>query len=93
MLKRMRRGHSSRVTRALVDTLRARIPDLVLRSTFIVGHPGETDDEFRELCAFVGEAKLDRAGAFTYSIEPGTVSAMLPEPGPARGRRARARPS
>ena len=78
MLKRMRRGHSSRVTRELVKTLRARIDGLVLRSTFIVGHPGETEAEFEELCAFVAEAKLEHAGAFTYSIEPGTTSAMLP---------------
>ena len=78
MLKRMRRGHSARVTRELVTKLRARIDDLVLRTTFIVGHPGETDAEFDELCAFVGTSKFDRAGAFTYSIEPGTVSAMLP---------------
>src|SRR5262245_44183512 len=78
MLKRMRRGHSSRVTRDLVAKLRARIDDLVLRTTFIVGHPGETDAEFDELCEFVAESKFDRAGAFTYSIEPGTVSAMLP---------------
>ncbi len=78
MLKRMRRGHSSRVTRELVETLKARIDGLVLRTTFIVGHPGETDAEFDELCEFVAESKFDRAGAFTYSIEPGTVSAMLP---------------
>lgn len=78
MLKRMRRGHSSRVTRGLIETLRARIDGLVLRTTFIVGHPGETDAEFDELCAFVAESKFDRAGAFTYSIEPGTTSAMLP---------------
>jgi ribosomal protein S12 methylthiotransferase len=78
MLKRMRRGHSSRVTRELVAKLRARIDDVVLRTTFIVGHPGETEDEFAELCAFVADTRFDRAGAFTYSIEPGTVSAMLP---------------
>jgi ribosomal protein S12 methylthiotransferase len=78
MLKRMRRGHSSRVTRELVKTLKSRIDGLVLRTTFIVGHPGETDAEFDELCEFVAESKFDRAGAFTYSIEPGTVSAMLP---------------
>ena len=78
MLKRMRRGHSARVTRELVKTLRARIDNVVLRSTFIVGHPGETDAEFEELCEFVTEAKLEHAGAFTYSIEPGTTSAMLP---------------
>jgi ribosomal protein S12 methylthiotransferase len=78
MLKRMRRGHSSRVTRELVKTLRARIDGLVLRTTFIVGHPGETEDEFKELCDFVAESSFDRAGAFTYSIEPGTTSALLP---------------
>jgi ribosomal protein S12 methylthiotransferase len=83
MLKRMRRGHSSRVTRALVKTLRERIDGLVLRTTFIVGHPGETDAEFEELCEFVGESGFDRAGAFTYSVEPGTVSAMLPDRVPA----------
>jgi ribosomal protein S12 methylthiotransferase len=78
MLKRMRRGHSSRVTRELIEKLRARIDDVVLRTTFIVGHPGETEAEFDELCAFVAASRFDRAGAFTYSIEPGTVSAMLP---------------
>ncbi|MGE0871234.1 MAG: 30S ribosomal protein S12 methylthiotransferase RimO [Kofleriaceae bacterium] len=79
MLKRMRRGHSSRVTRALVKSLRERIDNVVIRTTFIVGHPGETADEFAELCDFVAESKFERAGAFTYSIEPGTTSAMLPK--------------
>jgi len=78
MLKRMRRGHSSRVTRELVDKLRSRIDNLVLRTTFIVGHPGETAAEFDELCGFVADSKFDRAGAFTFSVEPGTVSAILP---------------
>ncbi len=78
MLKRMRRGHSSRVTRELIERLRARVPGVVIRTTFIVGHPGETDVEFRELADFVKESQLDRAGAFTYSIESNTVSAMLP---------------
>lgn len=66
MLKRMRRGHSSRVTRELVKKLRERIDNVVLRTTYIVGHPGETDAEFDELCEFVAESKFDRAGAFTY---------------------------
>jgi ribosomal protein S12 methylthiotransferase len=89
MLKRMRRGHTSRITRELVAKLRARIDDVVLRTTFIVGHPGETAAEFDELCAFVAESKFERAGAFTYSVEPGTVSALLPhrvEPGVAAER-------
>ena len=78
MLKRMRRGHSSRVTRELVKALRSRIDDVVIRTTFIVGHPGETQEEFDELCAFVADSRFERAGAFTYSIEPGTTSALLP---------------
>jgi ribosomal protein S12 methylthiotransferase len=78
MLKRMRRGHSARVTRELVETLRRRIDGLVLRTTFIVGHPGETDDSFRQLVDFVKESRFERVGVFTYSIEPGTVSGMLP---------------
>jgi ribosomal protein S12 methylthiotransferase len=83
MLKRMRRGHSARVTRALVDTLRSRIDGLVLRTTFIVGHPGETDAEFAELRDFVAASGFDRAGAFTYSPEPGTHSAELGDAVPA----------
>lgn len=78
MLKRMRRGHTGRISRELLTRLRTRIDNVVLRSTFIVGHPGETEAEFEELCEFVAEAKLDHAGAFTYSIEQGTVSGMLP---------------
>lgn len=78
MLKRMRRGHGSRVTRELIAKLRARIDGVVIRTTFIVGHPGETADEFAELCDFVGESAFEHAGAFTFSVEPGTTSALLP---------------
>ncbi|HKE19776.1 MAG TPA: 30S ribosomal protein S12 methylthiotransferase RimO [Kofleriaceae bacterium] len=83
MLKIMRRGHSARVTGALLERLRARIPGLVLRSTFIVGHPGETDEAFESLCRFVEAEELDRVGVFTYSREAGTVSALLPHRVPA----------
>lgn len=82
MLKRMRRGHSPRVTWELIERLRARIPGVVLRTTFIVGHPGETDAEFQELCDFVRQARFDHVGVFTYSTEPGTHSATLGEPVP-----------
>jgi ribosomal protein S12 methylthiotransferase len=78
MLKVMRRGHSSRVIRGLVDTLRERIPGVVLRSTFIVGHPGETEEAFEALAGFLAEARLDHVGVFTYSHEVGTTAAMLP---------------
>ena len=77
MLKRMRRGHNARVTHDLLDRLRSRVDGLVLRSTFIVGHPGETDDAFERLCEFVAESRLDHVGAFTYSPEPGTVSGEM----------------
>lgn len=79
MLKIMRRGHSSRVTRALIKTLRERIPGVVIRTTFIVGHPGETEAAFEELYRFVEEAEFDHMGAFTYSVEPGTHAAELPD--------------
>mgnify|MGYP000964141948 FL=1 len=78
MLKIMRRGHSARVTYELIERLRARIPDVVLRSTFIAGHPGETEEMFGALKTFLTHVELDRVGVFPYSIEPGTVSAMLP---------------
>lgn len=78
VLKRMRRGHTSRVTRELIERLRGRIDGLVLRTTFIVGHPGETEDAFSRLRDFVGETRFDHVGAFTYSREQGTVAAMLP---------------
>jgi ribosomal protein S12 methylthiotransferase len=84
MLKIMRRGHSSRVTSALLERLRTRIPGLVMRSTFIVGHPGETDEMFDGLCRFVEAEELDRVGVFTYSQEAGTTSAMLPRRVPAK---------
>jgi ribosomal protein S12 methylthiotransferase len=78
VLKKMRRGYGERVVRDLVDRVRARIPGVTLRTTFIVGHPGETDAAFRRLCDFVGESELDRVGVFTYSQEEGTVAALLP---------------
>ncbi len=78
MLKKMRRGHTSKVTYDLIDRLRSRIDDVVIRSTFIVGHPGESEEAFAHLCRFVEEVKLDHVGAFPYSQEEGTVSGMLP---------------
>jgi ribosomal protein S12 methylthiotransferase len=91
VLKSMRRGHGSRLVRELVERARTRVPDITLRSTFIVGHPGETEAAFRKLCDFVREAELDRVGVFTYSREEGTVSALLPGRVPAREMEARRR--
>ena len=78
VLKKMRRGYGERVVRDLVDRVRARIPGVTLRTTFIVGHPGETDAAFRRLCDFVRDSELDRVGVFNYSQEEGTVAALLP---------------
>jgi ribosomal protein S12 methylthiotransferase len=62
----------------LIARLRRQIPGIVLRTTFIVGFPGETEQEFQELVDFVREARFERAGVFEYSFEPDTPSARLP---------------
>jgi ribosomal protein S12 methylthiotransferase len=91
VLKSMRRGHGSRLVRALVERVRARVPGVTIRSTFIVGHPGETDEAFDRLAAFVREAELDHVGVFTYSREEGTVAALLPGRVPPKTMAARRR--
>ncbi len=84
VLKSMRRGHGSRLVRQLVERVRTQVPGATLRTTFIVGHPGETDAAFASLCDFVREADLDRVGVFNYSREEGTVAALLPRRVPAQ---------
>jgi len=79
VLKRMRRPANVDWVYRTLGKLRAAMPDIALRSTFIVGYPGETDAEFDTLCEFVTDLKFDRVGAFTYSFEPGTPSAELPD--------------
>lgn len=76
-LRRMRRPPDTERTKQLIADLRAALPDIALRSTFIVGFPGESTAEFRELLAFLEEVQLDRVGAFRYSQEPGTPAATL----------------
>jgi len=78
-LRRMRRPPDSDRTKAIISDLRAAMPDIALRSTFIVGFPGETREEFAELMAFLEEVQLDRVGVFRYSQEPGTHAATLPD--------------
>lgn len=75
MLKIMRRGLTKSETIKLVNDLRVSIPDIAIRTTFLVGHPGETEQDFKELVDFVTESKFDRVGVFTYSEEEGTYSA------------------
>lgn len=82
VLKSMRRGITQRRTKELLYTLKERIPDLTLRTTFIIGYPNETDKEFEELCQFVKDIKFDRFGVFNYSIEENTPSYILGDPIP-----------
>lgn len=79
VLKRMNRKSDSESIKRLIDTLRAEIPDVILRTTLIVGFPGETSEDFNELCEFVKEYKMDRLGAFAYSAEDGTPAAKFPD--------------
>jgi ribosomal protein S12 methylthiotransferase len=78
MLKRMSRRVTPEGTRETVAKLRARIDNLVLRTTFITGFPGETEEQFQELEQFVRESHFERLGVFTYSLEPDTPAAKLP---------------
>ena len=77
VLKRMQRRVNRDKTVELVDRLRSRIPNLVLRTTFITGFPGESEAEFEELREFAGETRFERMGVFTYSPEPGTPAMKL----------------
>jgi ribosomal protein S12 methylthiotransferase len=82
-LRRMRRPASVKRTRQLIADLRAAMPDVALRTSFIVGYPGETEREFEALVDFVAEIRFDRVGVFVYSPEEGTPAADLPDPVPA----------
>jgi ribosomal protein S12 methylthiotransferase len=80
VLKSMRRGITKRRTVELINSLKERIPNLTLRTTFIVGYPAETDKDFDELCQFIKEIKFDRIGVFNYSVEENTASFILGDP-------------
>ena len=79
ILKAMNRRGDKDSLLALVEKLRAEIPDIIIRTTFITGFPGETEEEFNTLSEFVEEAKLDRVGCFAYSREEGTPAYDLPD--------------
>jgi ribosomal protein S12 methylthiotransferase len=78
MLKVMNRRHTRAETERIVGRLRSEIPNLVLRTTFIVGFPGETEADFEELLAYAESARFERLGVFPYSLEPDTPAARLP---------------
>ncbi|HKG25970.1 MAG TPA: radical SAM protein, partial [Thermomicrobiales bacterium] len=77
VLRRMNRPSDPEMTMRLIDHARASLPGLVMRTTFIVGYPGETDDQFRRLLTFVEEQEFDHVGVFTYSPEAGTKATAL----------------
>jgi ribosomal protein S12 methylthiotransferase len=77
VLRRMQRRVDRHTTEDLLARLRSAIPGLTVRTTFIVGFPGETEAEFTELCDFVRAARFERAGVFPYSLEPDTPAARL----------------
>ena len=79
ILKAMNRRYTRTELEQLIKKLRRMIPKLVLRTTVIVGLPGETDDEFAELCSFMQRMKFQRAGVFKYSREEGTIAADMPD--------------
>jgi len=80
LLKKMKRPSDIDWVYRTVEKMRARIPDLAIRSTFIVGYPGETEKEFNTLLKFLEEMQLDHVGAFTFSFEPGTTSESFGDP-------------
>ncbi|MCF8355059.1 MAG: 30S ribosomal protein S12 methylthiotransferase RimO [Melioribacteraceae bacterium] len=82
VLKSMRRGISKRRTKELIFRLKEKIPDLTLRTTFIVGYPNETEKDFIELRDFIREVRFDRFGVFTYSLEENTTAYDLGDPIP-----------
>jgi len=79
-LRRMRRPANIDWVYRTLEKMRAAMPELALRTTFIVGYPGETEDEFQTLLDFIQEIKFDRVGAFPFSFEPGTASEPLGDP-------------
>lgn len=92
VLKLMKRGGNRQSLERLIKRVRARVPDIAVRTTFITGFPGETEADFEELLSFVKNVEFDRVGVFTYSDEEGTSAFELPnkvDPKVAKQRRAR----
>src|SRR5207253_1786965 len=91
-LKLMKRGGNRASLERLIARVRRRVPGIAVRTTFIAGFPGETEEDFNELLAFVRNVQFDRVGVFTYSDEEGTPAFDLPnkvDPKIAKQRRAR----
>lgn len=89
ILRSMKRGHTGKGTRELVQSMREKVPGVALRTTFIVGYPGETDEEFNELLDYVREARFERLGVFTYSPEEDTAAFKIEDDVPEDIKQAR----
>ena len=79
ILKSMNRSGSYEELKALLNKMKAKIPDFAIRTTFMVGFPNESEENFEELCKFVKEIKFDKMGCFTYSPEENTPAAEMPD--------------
>ena len=90
VLQLMRRGIDRQKTEALIQKIRDKIPEIALRTTLIAGHPGETEEDFNEMYAFVEQSRFDRLGIFTYSHEEQTHSFSLPDDVPEEIKQERA---
>jgi 2-methylthioadenine synthetase len=89
VLKRMKRPGTRQSYDALLTRIRERVPGVALRTTFIVGFPGETEADVEELCSFISDHAFDHVGVFTYSHEEGTSAYQLDDDVPARSKAAR----
>ena len=78
VLREMNRGEDTESLTALIEKMRAKIPDMVIRTTFIAGFPGETEEEFNQMAEFSGKICFDRMGCFAYSQEEDTPAALMP---------------
>ncbi|MDZ4756817.1 MAG: 30S ribosomal protein S12 methylthiotransferase RimO [Bacteroidota bacterium] len=90
MLKIMRRGITRKRTEDLIETIRQKVPGIALRTTLLVGHPGETEEDIEELKEFVQKTRFDRLGVFTYSHEDGTHAHAMADDIPKETKEARA---
>lgn len=90
MLKRMRRGLNMEKTTNLINDIRERVPGIALRTTMMVGFPGETEEDFQQLLKFIEEARFERLGCFTYSHEENTHAFSMEDDVPAEVKQERA---
>jgi len=89
ILRSMKRGHTGKGTRELVQAMRDKVPGVAIRTTFIVGYPGESEEEYNELLDFVKEARFERLGVFTYSPEEDTAAFKIEDDIPEEIKQAR----